>query len=113
MLSPFNPPGPPRGDGLGLGARATIELVPEGFIRPVNDSVGIGFGVDWLHFEDADARDLYRILFEKLPQATVISVGRSSVLAGLHRRIFDLAGAAQASLKPSPAAVPAGAPAAP
>jgi putative ATP-binding cassette transporter len=64
-------------------------------------------------FEDADARDLYRILFEKLPQATVISVGRSSVLAGLHRRIFDLAGLAQASLKPSPAAVPAGAPAAP
>ena len=31
-------------------------------------------------FDDADARDLYRMLFEKLPQATVISVGRSSVL---------------------------------
>ena len=64
-------------------------------------------------FEDADARDLYRMLFERLPQATVISVGRSSVLAGLHRRSFDLAGAAQASHRASPAAVPAGAPAAP
>ena len=28
-------------------------------------------------FEDADARDLYQMLFEKLPHATVISVGRS------------------------------------
>jgi vitamin B12/bleomycin/antimicrobial peptide transport system ATP-binding/permease protein len=64
-------------------------------------------------FEDTDARDLYRMLFEKLPQATVISVGRSSVLAGLHRRTFELAGSAQASHRPSPAAVPAGATAAP
>ena len=39
--------------------------------------------------EDAEARDLYRMLFEKLPQAIVISIGRSSVLAGLHRRSFD------------------------
>ena len=51
-------------------------------------------------FEDADARDLYRMLFEKLPQATVISVGRSSVLAGLHRRSFDLGGS-RASLAQS------------
>ena len=64
-------------------------------------------------FEDTDARDLYRMLFERLPQATVMSVGRSSVLASLHRRSFDLASAAQASHRASPAAAPAGAPAAP
>jgi putative ATP-binding cassette transporter len=63
-------------------------------------------------FDDADARDLYRMLFEKLPQATVISVGRSSVLAGLHRRSFDLGGSAQNSNRPPPAAAPAGAAAA-
>lgn len=56
LVSPFNPPGPAGGDGIGAGARATIELVREGFIGKVNDSVGIGFGVDWLHFDDADAR---------------------------------------------------------
>lgn len=56
-------------------------------------------------FEDSQARDLYRMLFAKLPQATVISVGRSAVLADLHRRTFEMNGRASPGL--SVAAVPA------
>ena len=48
--------------------------------------------------EDAEARDLYRMLFERLPQAIVISVGRSAVLAGLHRRTIEMTGASVAKL---------------
>ena len=31
----------------GAGFRGTFVLVPNGFIRSINDSVGLGFGVDW------------------------------------------------------------------
>ena len=56
-------------------------------------------------FEDSQARDLYRMLFAKLPHATVISVGRSAVLADLHRRTFEMSGRARSDL--AMAAVPA------
>jgi putative ATP-binding cassette transporter len=56
-------------------------------------------------FEDADARSLYRTLFERLPHATVISVGRSAVLAGLHHRVFEMAGPYEAPPMVRPALV--------
>ena len=31
----------------GVGFRGTFELVDNGFISPINNTVGIGFGVDW------------------------------------------------------------------
>jgi hypothetical protein len=31
----------------GVGFRGTIELVDNGFIKTINNTVGIGFGVDW------------------------------------------------------------------
>jgi hypothetical protein len=31
----------------GVGFRGTIELVDNGFVRTINNTVGIGFGVDW------------------------------------------------------------------
>jgi len=31
----------------GIGFRGTIELVDNGFISSINNTVGIGFGVDW------------------------------------------------------------------
>jgi hypothetical protein len=37
--------------GIGLGARATIPIVNEGFIPKLNDTVGIGFGLDWVHWD--------------------------------------------------------------
>jgi hypothetical protein len=42
----------PSDDGLGLGFRGTIPIVDNGFVSTINNSVGIGFGLDWLHYED-------------------------------------------------------------
>ena len=39
-------PGIDDGRGLGPGLRATIELVDNGFIKSINNTVGIGFGAD-------------------------------------------------------------------
>jgi hypothetical protein len=36
--------------GIGLGVRATIPVVKNGFIPTINNTVGIGFGVDYLYF---------------------------------------------------------------
>jgi hypothetical protein len=55
LATPFNPPGIGDGDGFGLGVRGTFELLSQGFIPRVNDSVGIGFGLDWIHYSDSDA----------------------------------------------------------
>lgn len=34
--------------GLGLGFRGTVEIVDNGFVKSINNTVGIGFGFDWL-----------------------------------------------------------------
>jgi putative ATP-binding cassette transporter len=60
--------------------------------------------------EESEARDLYRVLSERLPAAIVISVGRSPVLATLHRRTVDLHGSsevARVTRRVALAAVPA------
>jgi hypothetical protein len=36
--------------GFGLGFRATIPIVQNGFIPNLNNSVGISFGLDWLRY---------------------------------------------------------------
>jgi hypothetical protein len=50
LLGPFDPPGWPRGDGWGVGFRGTVELASNAFIKTINNSVGISFGVDWVHY---------------------------------------------------------------
>jgi hypothetical protein len=47
----FDPPGFGAGTGLGVGFRGTVELLREGFIPKLNDSVGIGFGLDYLRYD--------------------------------------------------------------
>jgi hypothetical protein len=44
-------------DGFGLGARFSIPIVKNGFIPSINNSVAIGFGVDWLHYSGASCYD--------------------------------------------------------
>jgi hypothetical protein len=36
--------------GVGLGGRFTIPVVRNGFISSINNSVGIGFGLDWVRY---------------------------------------------------------------
>ena len=56
ILTPFDAPDVPANGGYGLGARGTIEIVPVGFIPKLNNSVGIGFGLDWVHYDLAPYR---------------------------------------------------------
>jgi hypothetical protein len=46
----IDPPGYGTGQGLGLGGRATFEIIGHGFIQSINNSVGIGVGADWIHY---------------------------------------------------------------
>jgi len=71
ILAGAEPPGPGAGSALGFGARGSFVILPDGFIRNVNDSVAVSVGVDvgryygsWaiggyrdqcLHFEDGPA----------------------------------------------------------
>lgn len=36
--------------GVGVGGRFTIPIVKNGFISTINNSVGIGFGIDWISY---------------------------------------------------------------
>jgi hypothetical protein len=38
--------------GFGLGGRFSIPIVKNGFVPSINNSVAIGFGVDWVHYSD-------------------------------------------------------------
>jgi hypothetical protein len=38
------------GEGVGAGVRFTIPVVKNGFIASINNNVGIGFGLDWAHY---------------------------------------------------------------
>jgi putative ATP-binding cassette transporter len=55
--------------------------------------------------EDAEARDLYALLGDRLPQTMVISIGRTAALVALHQRIIDMTGASAASRSVRPAAL--------
>jgi hypothetical protein len=56
LFSPFDAPDFASSGGYGVGARATLELAPEGFIPSLNDSVGLGFGLDWVHYDGLRGR---------------------------------------------------------
>lgn len=50
LLGWADPPGWHRGDGFGVGFRGTVELVRNGFVKTINNSVGISFGLDWVRY---------------------------------------------------------------
>lgn len=47
----LDPPGYGAGTGLGVGFRGTVEIVKNGFIPKINNSIGIGFGIDYLRYD--------------------------------------------------------------
>jgi hypothetical protein len=46
LLAGTEPPGLGAGSGFGMGGRASFVILPDGFLKNVNDSVAIGAGVD-------------------------------------------------------------------
>ncbi len=56
LLGFVDPPGPAHGNGAGLGFRGTIELIDNGFIPSINNTVGIGFGLDWVRWGNGGGR---------------------------------------------------------
>jgi hypothetical protein len=46
----IDPPGPAHGTGIGIGARGTVEIVDNGFVSTINNTIGVGFGLDWTHY---------------------------------------------------------------
>jgi hypothetical protein len=52
----FEPPGSTAGKGFGLGFRGSVELAHDGFIKTADDSVGLGFGFDWIAFPEKDKK---------------------------------------------------------
>jgi vitamin B12/bleomycin/antimicrobial peptide transport system ATP-binding/permease protein len=59
--------------------------------------------------EESEARDLYDLLADRLPDTVVVSSGRSAALAGLHHRTLQMNGVPVAgrARQPTLAAVPA------
>jgi hypothetical protein len=41
------------GDGIGLGFRGSIPVIQNGPVKTINNSLALGFGLDWAHFGDA------------------------------------------------------------
>ncbi len=37
--------------GVGVGLRASIPVIPDGPINSINNSLAVGFGLDWAHFD--------------------------------------------------------------
>lgn len=45
-----DPPGPAHGSGFGIGFRGTVKILDNGFVPKINNNVGIGFGIDLVHY---------------------------------------------------------------
>jgi hypothetical protein len=50
LLGLVNPPGPANGTGFGVGFRGTVVVLDNGFVPTINNSIGVGFGFDWVHY---------------------------------------------------------------
>ena len=50
VLGPFDPPEVGTGTGIGPGVRATFEFLDNGPIKKINNTMGIGVGLDWVHY---------------------------------------------------------------
>ena len=57
--------------------------------------------------EEADGRDLYRLLAERMPDTIILSIGRPATLGAAHRRTIELSGTSAAARTLRVAAVPA------
>jgi len=47
-------PGPGNDAGVGAGFRGSVVIVDNGFVRTINNSVAISFGLDWINYDNDD-----------------------------------------------------------
>jgi hypothetical protein len=69
------PPGRGAGSGGGIGVRASVVLSSDGFIRGLNDSLALGFGLDYGHYAASYGFYGYRdecLNFEPGPAGTAV-----------------------------------------
>jgi hypothetical protein len=69
------PPGPGRGSGGGIGVRGSVMLSADGFIAGVNDSLALGFGLDYGRYAARYGFDGFRdqcLRFEPGPNGTSV-----------------------------------------
>jgi hypothetical protein len=79
-LGPFAPPGDGSGTGIGPGLRASIPILPRGFIDGVNDSVAIGVGLDWLYYDAATRNRGVCTRFRSSPDGTPVCVEVNGII---------------------------------
>ncbi|MGC4087465.1 MAG: hypothetical protein QM756_06160 [Polyangiaceae bacterium] len=48
-------PGAAHGTGFGVGFRGTVQVLENGFVPSINNSIGVGFGMDWVHYGLGDS----------------------------------------------------------
>lgn len=54
ILGFWGVPGPGNDTGIGAGFRGSIPIVRNGFVKTINNSVAISFGIDWVHYDVDD-----------------------------------------------------------
>jgi hypothetical protein len=60
LLGFVDAPGHAHGSGYGAGFRGTLELLDNGFIPSINNTVGLGFGLDFVHYGHGKERCVRR-----------------------------------------------------
>lgn len=58
LLGLVEPPGAAHGEGFGIGFRGTVNVLNDGFIKTINNSIGVGFGADLLRYDSDKCIDL-------------------------------------------------------
>lgn len=89
-LGLFDPPGYGLGTGIGGGVRATIPILRNGFIPKLNNSVGIGFGLDYVGYDNASGSRGSCAEFAQGPSGVPVCVRVSGSAYGYSGRYFYL-----------------------
>ncbi|MDP9152468.1 MAG: hypothetical protein M3O36_21285 [Myxococcota bacterium] len=70
----FDPPGGGSGAGFGIGGRANFEIVSNGFVSTINDSIAVGLGADFIHYQGVGVRPGICTRFVQGPANTNVCV---------------------------------------